>query len=265
MKRLSCVFLMVVAACGGSDPDNPDASATPDATRVDAAPPDAEPIPMEGIVIIAEQQLGKDASSTVDVTINEGALLGGPMTTSGDCGFYALTAPPTLSAGVLTVTGTSVEVTATPDGTTPPVQYDTTPEDLPLNLFDQNATLTVAADGATVPAFSGTVVTPGDLLNVTLPGSFSRAAPPTITWTAGGADEIWVWMIAIPSGILWCRTEDTGSYTVPTAAAALIPNSAAQGLALLWRTNATPVRAGAWDIAITAATAQGTDTIPIEP
>src|SRR5258705_8882731 len=140
---------------------------------------------------------------------------------------------------------------------TPPVTYsDGNP---PNDLFTPGATLTISAAGeaAGVPAFTGDVITPGPLANVTFPASISRGATPTIvTYTAGTSDEVWGWVLALGAGggtdLVFCRTTDTGSFTFPAAALGMIPAADAQGLMILWRTNANSVTAGSMSIALTA-------------
>jgi hypothetical protein len=270
MMRTSWLGSLIVlaAACGGVE-SNPDAP--PPAADAPPATPDAESTTGDGIVIIAEQTTGGGAQSIVGVTLNDGPLFGAAPTASvGGCDFYMPT-PDTnsgLSAGVITVTGTTAPVTATPDSATPPVSYDdgTTPDD----LFAPGAQLTVSAAGEPLglPAFTGTVVAPDPLANVTFPASISRTAPTIITYTAGTSDEVWAWILGIGSAegdLIFCRTTDTGSFTFPTAAIAMLPGTVTQGLIVLWRTNASSVIAGPVAVALTAADAQSSGTIAVDP
>lgn len=261
MKQLAGVLVAaVIAACGGGDDaDSPDA---PPADDPDAAL-DAAPIERDGIVIVSEQIQGDGSTTNVQVTMSEGALFGGANATAGDCAFYPQADDTGVSAGVITVTGTTAPITATPGGAPPAVSYDA--GELPDDLFEDGATLTITAAGADVPAFTGSVVAPAALAGVALPTEVSRAAPPTITWTAGAADEMWIWMLGLGGGghprLLWCRVPDSGSYAVPADAVALLPTAVTQGIVVLWRTGATPVTAGAWTVELVATHAVGTQLI----
>jgi hypothetical protein len=156
----------------------------------------------------------------------------------------------------------------TPDSSTPPVTYTPTPDPPPANLFTAGATLSIAAVGDTVPTFSGTVTAPAKLAGVVLPTTLSRSADTPVTWTAGSDEGAWVWALGIdPSsggiGLVWCRTADDGSYSIPAAAVAMLPSNFTLGLAILWRVNDTAVDAGGYTIQLTAADAAGSDAIPI--
>jgi len=266
MRSPSPALILVLAAGCGSVSSNPDAADTADAPPAsDAAALDAEAFANEGIVVIAEQTDPSGTSSTVSVSMADGALFGGPAASAGGCGFYDMPSEAGESAGVVTIAGTLVDVIATPDAMVP-VNYGT--GTLPTDLFTPGSTLTVTAAGATVPAFTGSVIAPAALAGVALPTAISRAAPPTLRWTAGAGDEMWSWVLGISMGgvsLVWCRMPDTGTFAIPTAALGLIPTTVTSALVILWRTNVTPVRAGAWSVALTAAEATATGSVTIGP
>lgn len=266
----AALSLMIVAACGGVE-SNPDA-ALPGADAP-PGPPDAASTTGNGIVIIAEQtDPAGGAQAIVGVTLNDGPLFGATPTGSvGGCDFYDPT-PDTnsgLSAGVITVTGTTSPITVTPDSATPPVSYDD--GTVPADLFAAGAQLTVSAAGepAGLPAFTGSVTAPDPLANVTFPATISRSAPTIITYTAGTADEMWAWILGIGGGgggsLVFCRMPDTGSITFPAEAVAMLPSTATQGLMVLWRTNASSVIAGPVAVALTAADAHSSGAVDVAP
>jgi hypothetical protein len=253
--------LFALAACSGGA-DNPDA-AIGDAIRADAptdAAPDTSAGNREGMVIVIESANSDgDSDGDVEVTIYDGSIFGTPMAQVGGCTIYQDPSETTLSAGVVTVTGTKTALTLTPDGSSPPVTYTSVPAP-PDDLFDPGDTISISAAGAAVPAFSGTVTAPAKLANVTIPQTISRSTDTNVTWNAGSASVAWVWVFGTNAtgdafGLIWCRTTDSGSYAVPASAVAMFPSQFVVGGAILIRANETPVTAGAWTIRITAADA----------
>ena len=98
----------------------------------------------------------------------------------------------------------------------------------------------------------------------------SRSQSTPVTWTAGTAESMWVWVLGLdPSSgeasIVWCRTTDSGSFSIPAAAVALLPAAQTLGLVVTWRVNDTPVVAGSYAIELTAAAAVGSDALVIVP
>jgi len=268
--RTLTLLLLLVAACGGDDASTADAPVSPDAPgQPDAGAPDASAVPREGIVILGEQVTNGNASAAAGVTLSDGPLFGGPTGSSGGCNVYLGVTDNGLSAGDITVTGTTVPLTLSPDGTTPPVNYSSTPSP-PDDLLTPGATLTITAAGAAdVGAFSGTVVAPDPLAGVTLPTEVSLTNATTVTWTAGTADEMWAWVLGIGGGansdVVWCRMPDNGTFTFPSAALGMLPAADTMALVVLWRTNATPVTAGGMHVALTAADASGAGPLAVTP
>jgi hypothetical protein len=217
------------------------------------------------MVILGELR-GADDEITAAATFSDGPLFGDPMTSAGGCDYYIAPSEAGVSAGTVTITGTLAGLTLLPSST-PPINYMPA-NPLPADLFEAGATLSISAAGATVPAFSGTVEAPAVIGSPILPASLSRANGPTITWNAGQADEMWLWILPIignTTHLVWCRMPDNGSYTVSAPAMALIPAAASNGLVFLFRANATPVTAGNWTVSLTATDAFGSDVIAIGP
>jgi hypothetical protein len=261
MRTLAAVTILLFGCSGGSDNPRQDA-ATGDATQADApqhdATIDASPGNPEGMVMVSED-VDSDGNESGDATVSiyAGTMFGPPTAQVGGCKIYNDPSETTLSAGVVTVTGTTTALTLTPDGSTPPVEYTSNPEP-PDNLFNPGATISISAAGAVVPAFSGSVTAPAKLAGVTLPQTISRSTDTNVTWNAGSAGGAWVWVFGADSafnafGLIWCRTTDSGSYAIPAAAVAMFPSQFTFGFTLLVRANESPVTAGAWTINLTAA------------
>jgi hypothetical protein len=229
--RTPLLLLVICAACD-SDPETAvDApGGTPDAA-VDA-PPDAPPSPRGGWVVIIEQSDGQGAvDSDVDIAFADRSPYGQTIASDGPCTAYDDPVMDTLSAGMVTVAGTTTTVTATPMGTPPDVRYETTPQTIPDNLFDTGAIINVtAAGGPDVAAFSGSVTAPAALAGYTPPAApISRANGITLTWTAGAGPQIWVYMVGLTQQhirFVICRVNDTGTYTLTPANLMLIPPTA---------------------------------------
>ena len=261
MNKLFAV--MLVAACGDDPVAKVDAGGQPDTPPADAAV-DADTRAREGIVILAEIR-GADEDVTAAAILADGPVFGTPIASGGGCDVYADPEETGFSAGNISITGTTEAITLEPSTTTP-VEYR--PADpLPDDLFAPGATLTVAAAGATVPAFNATVTAPALLENPVVPATISRATPPSITWTAGTADEMWIWILPLVgngSNVIWCRAPDNGSFALTTAITALIPAQATAGFVFLWRTNTTEATAGNWTVDVTAGDVFGTDAVEFE-
>lgn len=239
------VLAMVLGACGDDGGDAIDSGVGSDATidmAVDAAPANAE-----GQVFIGETPL----TSIVVAMFLSGPLLDGTGI-AGPCQSGDTTPASSLDAGTISITGTTEPLTLVQEE---PGDVYVAPES-PTDVFVPGATLTVTTTGGQVPAFTATVTAPQPL-TITTPTTYSRAAPPTFTWGAGtGSSELWILLqsatTAAPGGIL-CRVPDTGSYTMTTAALALLPAGVTQVTAIVYRIVETKVQAGAWSVALRAA------------
>ncbi len=267
MNRLLVVALLV-GACGDDG-----GGATIDAATIDTAvmpdssldasvdgPPEAK----EGQVFLGEARTLTNQSTPVAIAM----FVNGPLyvTLGSADGCDAIDDMPSssLSAGSITVTGTTSAVTLAQSSLTSP--YTANPP-APADLFAAGATLTVTATGAVVPAFTGNVVAPQPLADVVFPASISRAAPATITWTAGTADTMWIGVAsadATPGGML-CKAPDNGSFTLTTDAIGLLPSTLTQLTMFAYRMNETPVTTGAWTVSVRAADGVIADTTPIGP
>jgi hypothetical protein len=222
-----------------------------------------------GSVVVSEQHPGPGATiGNMSVDLPEDLLLGGPTAQGGECDYFAGTAR-NVSAGPITVEGAFVPVSAMPSGSTPPVDYTVTGADVG-DLYDADAVLTITADGDPMglPGFSGSVQTPRQIGGAVFPTTVSRAAPPTITWVHQDSDEMWFWALvptATGSAILWCRGEDSGTFTFPPEAFALLDPSATSVELVLWSTNTTTVKAGSLQVDLTGADARGSGLMSLDP
>jgi hypothetical protein len=236
MHRLALVLL--VAACGSDPVKQPDASVRPiDAPSIDAPPPDAA-VHREGFVLISQGSSSGSATAGVSSQFVDGSVFGTPLGVSGPC--LAFNNPPNkgISAGVLTVTGTAMTITATPSGTPPNVGYTNAPTP-PKPLFTAGASITLQAAGADFPAFSTTLTAPAAVAGFTAPTTVSRQGY-TATWTAGAGPKMWVLIVGTDAAfstadVMICRVDDTGSFTVPAAAFALLPATDTKTLVALAR------------------------------
>jgi len=123
-----------------------------------------------------------------------------------------------------------------------------------------------------VPAFSGTTSAPPPLAGVVFPGTISRSAPATVTWTRGASTSVWIRVAAYDPvmpryHILLCvpPSGDSGAYTIPAAALALIPSSETFAIAAIYRLNETFVSAGTYEVDIAVADAVFSSHIDVTP
>jgi hypothetical protein len=132
------------------------------------------------------------------------------------------------SAGTISVTGTNTALSLSPNGLAPSAYYTATPTPT-YPLFDPATTIALSAPGTTdFGAFSATATGPAPVLGVTPPTSVSRSGY-TATWTAGSGPGFWVELVGFvgtsSANTLRCRVSDTGSFTVPPEAFALMPSA----------------------------------------
>jgi hypothetical protein len=246
----------LLAACSNPSPSHTDAPVKNDAAdapaSVDApAQPDAPTVATGGLVTLGLFHAGSVTTGDATAQFVAGSIYGETLGASGGCTLY--NNPPTsgLSAGEITVTGTTTSVTLSPSGT--PVKYATST--LPMPLFAAGATLTVTAAGANFPAFTTTVTAPSPLAGFSTPSSISRGAGYTAAWTAGTA-HVWVLISAeIGAGnadLLLCKVADTGSFTVTPAALALFPQSVTSVAVSLARVGETDLTVGSGEVDVVA-------------
>lgn len=260
MKRFIALALLV-GACGDDGGATIDAAVTPDSPLPDASV-DAAPVAKEGQVLLAEAH-SRFGSSTIVAMFMDGPL---SVTTGSADGCEVIADMPatSLAAGTITVTGTTIDVTLTQSDVGDPYLPPVVP---PNDLFAAGATLTVTATGDVVPAFTGDVVAPQPLEDVVFPASISRAAPATITWTAGSGDTMWFLVVSAnrTSGGMLCKAPDNGSFTLTTGAIALLPAALTQLMIVAYRMNEVPVSAGAWTVYLRAADGVLASETPIGP
>lgn len=267
MKSLLVVALLV-GACGGnggatSDAATIDAVVTPDSPSPDASV-DAPPAAKEGQVVLGEARTMTNDSTPVVIAMFMNGPLYKTLASADGCDAIEDMPASSLAAGSITVTGTTSDVTLAQGSLNSP--YTANPP-APADLFAAGATLTVTATGAIVPAFTGDVVAPQPLADVLFPGSISRAAPATITWTAGTSDTMWFLVAsadATPGGML-CKAPDNGSFTLTTDAIGLLPPAVTTLTIVAYRMNEVPVTAGAWTVYVRAVDGVLADTTPLGP
>lgn len=233
MRRIA--FALLFAACGsdGNTPQ-PDASTTtPDAATQPDAAPDAPPaIRSDGFIVLAEEAVD---GADVDAVFAANTPFGPPIDSNGMCTSYGALPDEGYSAGTITITGTTVPITMTPEGTAPGVSYQeggTIPDD----VFAPGATISVQASGGDLAAFNATVTAPAAFTGYTPPTTISRTTGTMLNWTAAPGGRTWVLMIAEDVfRIVVCDVPDTGSYMLTPANLALIPPGATgtQGLQML--------------------------------
>ena len=166
------------------------------------------------------------AKSSANPIFLTGSPFGTVIGTDGPCVAYQDLPTNKLSAGTITVSGTTSPLTLIPSGTSPAVSYHL---DTPSNLFAPGASITIHATGAEFPMFSASVQAPPVLAAFSAATTVSRAAGMTITWTAGTAPVVSVSMLGASAShltMLLCRTSDSGSFTLSPSNLALVPASA---------------------------------------
>ena len=256
-------LLIALAACG-DDGTTAATDAGTDAPQIPDAPPDAPPVKPEGQVVIMEGRFPAPLSIAVATFVN-GAILPSLGTVNG-CTLHGSDPTASLDAGSITIAGATTPLTLVRDTA---ADIYMTADEPPEDLFAPAAQLTVTATGATIPAFTGSVTAPAPLAGVVFPTAISRAAPPTITWTAGTANEVWIFMIAYVGAntgtVMVCRTTDTGSFGITPAAFAQLPVAASEAVISVYRLNKTVVNAGAWEVSLLAIDAIRDDEVPIGP
>lgn len=235
MRKL--VWLCLVAACGSSSPNHPDGGGSGDGGKS----ADAPAVTRRGLVSVSQGDENGGPSSQASAAFLMGPDAVGPVLGSdGPCTAYGESMTATLDAGSISITGTVSPVTLTASGS--PLRYHAG-STVPYPIYSAGATIAFAgAGGADIPAFSGSVTGPAEVAGFTKPTSLSRAGY-TATWTAGSGPAFWVLVLGVDSTsatIVICRVSDTGSFTVPASAFALLPSSdtmAAAGVARVAQTD----------------------------
>jgi plastocyanin len=264
-------LLLCVAACGNPDNNHEhlvDAATQHDAPHADAHHDiDAPPPPRQGQITFSESNItGQAPDSGVEAAITDGPAMGNPTATDGPCAIYSLAGngPTKHSAGVITVTGTTVGLTLTPAVDN---NYDTTPTP-PADLFATGATIHVAAAGGEFNAFAGDVTAPGPVAGFTPPASISVSAGTTLTWTAATSSVMQLVVLAGNQqafGLAFCRVPDNGSFTVPPSTLAFLPANPTTGGVILGRTNETVLNTGGGAVTLQVVSAAGSQDTTFSP
>jgi len=156
------------------------------------------------------------------------------------------------SAGTITITGAMKPLSLVPGADMAYAQQTSQ-----TTLFGGGEMITFAAAGATVPAFSITVTTPGKA-TITAPAKpavgavlvVNRAQDFTVSWTGGGSGTVQVYL-SDSAKSLFCRfPASAGSGKVPASALGMLaPGSGAFAMASIGEATKT---AGEWGIEATA-------------
>ena len=221
----------------------------------------------EGRVAIEHMHGGAGAAANVRASFSDSSTHGKLVASDGPCALYADSPVVGLSAGTITITGTTQPITLHPDGTNGHVHYEHA-SDLPEPPFVEGATLAVAAGGADVPAFTASVIAPAELRGVTGPVAVSRAGT-TVTWTAGAGPRIRIVLAALSvrAGkglVVMCRVQDTGSFTIPASTFALIPFAFDQAIVTIDRFAETVQMAGNTRVVVEAGSVVLAGSFPVD-
>lgn len=261
MKALALIPILV--ACGSDPAHSPDASLAHDAAH-DAAPDghpdapiDAPTAPALGLIEIGQGTNNGTAASEATARFAATSVFGAVLGTDGPCTLYSAGQDQSsFSAGEITATGTTSTITIDPTGTAPSVTYSPSAT-VPKPAFMAGATIMVSgAGGPDVGAFTASVTAPAALAGYTPPTTLSRAGY-TATWTAGAGPSIWVILAAFDTSTgsvtsVLCRVDDTGSYTVPATAFAMIPSNQTAGFAGVGRVSPMTTTVGSTMVTVQA-------------
>ena len=175
----------------------------------------------------------------------------------GPCNVLACASgfPPGVSAGTVTLTGAAQPITLMPD---PDKTYPAAPSTTPL--FSGGETITYAATGADVPAFSGTLVMPSRA-TITSPPKPAAAATLEVprsqdfhvTWSGGGSGQVQIGLFGSgtdPQRLICYFDASAGGGSVPTAALAML--AAGSGGFAMATTAFTEVDEGDWAVQLGA-------------
>jgi hypothetical protein len=221
MRFRTPAIVLAITACSSPNHANPDAPTAHDASA--DAQEDAPAQMISGLITLSRiHDTGLDTSDAT-AQFAYGNIYGTSLGSDGPCQMFQSPVTEGLSAGTITITGTSTPITLTPSGT--PAKYHAS--SLPMPAFSPGATLTVNAAGAEVPAFTATVTAPMELTGFTTPDMISRAAGYHATWTHG-TGRVWLVIVgpqAAGDDLLLCKVPDTGSFTVTPSALALFPSA----------------------------------------
>jgi hypothetical protein len=260
-------LLALIASCGddgngsGLDAKVPDASVPDSSGPPDA--PDASPQTPQGLFVIIESPTPgvttwfAEFGTDLDIVVSS--------RDDGPCRVQRTmrTTNPRVSAGTLSVTGgtaSAVTMSFRSSG------YSHYASSLVYAAGDQ---LTLAASGATVPAFSTQLAFPSSLtLTSTAPTELSMSGF-TATWNTTTSDvyfEISQFRSGEPAVVLICTFDGTvGTGSVPASALTDFVTSAPAGIGISTRTR-QPVTAGVYDVDVLAAyVGLASSNVPVVP
>jgi hypothetical protein len=218
-SRAMRYVLLLLAACSGDD-----GGGTPDAPKATKS----------GYVQIQSYDaMNVPNMPTRGGTTSAGFFVSGAFCTNtmhiGPCDLASCvsTPPPSVSAGTIMITGAAQAITMLPKANQ---TYDTFMTADPL--FSGGESITFAAAGADVPAFTKSIVAPAKA-TITSPAKPSSTSPLlvinrsqdfTVSWTGGGSGLVQVALNSAQADQrLFCRFEaSAGTGKVPTAALSML-------------------------------------------
>jgi hypothetical protein len=229
--------------------------------------PSAPSSPREGTITVVRGSHGGTAASGVDAVFSTSSQWGTVEGSDGPCTAYKRAPAAGLSAGTIRISGTTEPITLDESHASTGLKYRAA-DRVPTPSFGDGATITVeSTGGADIPAFSSSVTAPTSLAGYTPPKILSRSGY-TATWTPGSGGTI---MVAIHAGnprthtgdSLICRVEDTGAFTVPATAFALIPLSDDHAILMVGRVAETTLTAADVRVMIDAISFVGSGPFPL--
>ena len=156
----------------------------------------------------------------VDGVFGEAPIAGTVIASDGPCTVRARAPVPGVSAGTITLTGTSVPITIEAAG--PELRYAY----LGPAFAREGEPIAVVATGGDFPVFGATVIAPPVLVGYTSPTAVELEGY-TATWTPSAGTQIQILIAAFHNGsdamTITCRVPDTGTFTVPHSTLALLP------------------------------------------
>ena len=253
MLRAMRYALIFLVACGGSGDDGGGGDDTP---GVDAASTASH----AGFVSIQSYDaMNIPGTPTRGGSTSAGFYMAGPQCTTlqtlGPCKLQQCpTSTPAgpQSAGTITITGATKPLSLVPGTDKVYAQQTST-----TTLFAGGESISFAAAGADLPAFTVSVTTPAKA-TITAPtkpaaGSLlavNRAQDFTVSWTGGGGGKVQVYL-SDNAKALFCRFDGSaGTGKVPAAALALL--SAGSGAFAMASIGLATKTAGDWDVEASA-------------
>ena len=231
--------------------------------------PEAQVQAREGIITVVHARGRAGIGANARATFSDADTWGIAVGHDGPCTLYRGGHGGGMSAGTITITGTTAPIMLHPDGASGHVYYQHA-GDVPEPPFVEGATITATASGGPdVPAFSASVSAPAELRGYAGPKTVSRAGT-EVTWTAGSGSGIEITLgglddRAAGGWIVRCRVPDTGHFTIPAATFARIPPSVRRVFVIVDRVAETVQMVGGTRVVVGAVSSVVSGEFPLEP